>query len=357
MLHLYRIVLVLTLFTLSSFSHAKDKLVIIGCHDKQGSLCNNVDQQRDYAFYLARKDTPSALVGTNSAKLDYIIQSDFSNTVTHFKFSVLKDYEIVEGPDGRDMYLPVNRLQIIRQDSLSGSVREEVLNLVSIKRGTENLANELDIPLTSDGTIDYDSTCGTADATIGEDRSPALMALNCKKYLTYQGIFLDSGTDITFTKTSMHDIDVNVNAEGSFLRIAKAEASVNGSYNYQDVQSYTIKWGNVMDFTTTDGYWITLKPNENGRVDVTSFVVPPNIEVPVELDGQIILEGLEDRLLSGDYDFNVNNERFISMLAARMQSVRISRLAVLLERGFKCIGCTGKIVDELTEELGGGQSQ
>jgi hypothetical protein len=282
---------------------AKDKFKIIGCYAESSLLCSSIEKQKEYAFSLAKTDTPSALANTDSAKLDYIIQSDDIDSVVHFKFKVYKDYELVTAESSGEVYQLVYRQQLIKQTELSGDVREEVLDKVSRRRILENLRSNLNLPIRSNYTLDFDTTCGSIENTSVKIRRPELMAASCLKYLKH-------GTEV-----------------------------------------FANSWKGILNFSTEDGYYMTLKLSENGTVDVTYFQVPPNIEVPVELDGEMILEGLEERLLSGIYNFNVDNERFISMLAALMQSVRISRLAVLLERGFKCIGCTGKIVDELTGEL------
>lgn len=357
MLHLYRIVLVLSLFALSPFSYAKDKLDIVGCFDQFSPLCTNIDKQREYAFYLARKDTPNALIGTNNATLHYIIQSDFIDSVTHYKFSALKDYEIVEGPDGKDMFLPINRLQLNSQKTLYGNNKEEVLDLVSIERGTENLANRLGISLNSDSTFDYDVTCGQTDHAIENERRIEYMVINCINFLHDNRAFENTGSTRTVSNSFLTNLGLDFGLSGKVWAVIDAKFNLSGSVNYSRAQTLTLKWGEPARFTTREGYMVILKPNENGRADVTMFVVPPGIEIPTDLKGNIILEGLEEQLLSGLHNFDQDNQRFISMLAARMQSVRISRLAVLLERRFKCIGCTGKIVDELTEGLGGGQSQ
>jgi hypothetical protein len=357
MLHLYRVVLVLSLFTLSSFSHAKDKLEIVGCLDEQSILCKSVDKQREYAFYLARKDTPSALVGTNSAKLDYVIQSDFSNTVTHFKFSVLKDYEVVEGPDGRDMFLPVNRLQLIKQASLSGSGKEEILDMMSIKRGTENLSNSSGVGLNGDNTLDYDATCGQTSGAIENDRNIKTMLTACENFFWDSGAFTNAGSNFTVSTGLAGQLGASLTAEKVFKQVLNFSFGLDLKVDYSKVETMTLKWGSPVRFKTTDGYILVLKPHENGITEATRFIVPPNVVVPITTDGELKLEIMEEKLLDGSYTFNQDNLRFISLLAARMTKSKFVMLEHLLLQGFECPNCTTEIVDQLTGQLGGGQQQ
>lgn len=295
--------LLLTL-SLTLFSHeliAKDKFKIIGCYAEPSLLCSSIEKQKEYALSLAQTDTPSALANTESAKLDYIIQSDDIDSVVHFKFKVYKDYELVTAENGGEVYQLVYRQQLIKQTELSGDVREEVLDKVSRRRILENLRSNLNLPIRSNYTLDFDTTCGSIENTSLKTRRPELMAASCLKYLK-------------------HDTKVFANS-----------------------------WNGILDFTTEDGYWMTVKPNNN-EIDITYFMAPPNIQIPVNTDGTIITEGLEDRLFSGLYTYNHTNRKFISTLASRMKNSRFAELSKQLSKGVECKACTRKTVDKLNSQ-------
>jgi len=346
--------LILTLLFISFLSFGKDKLEVIGCWDTGSALCSQVSKQREYSRFLAQTDASEALSDSDSAILNYVIQSDTSNTVTHFKFHVYKDQEWAEGPDGHDMFYPVTRIRMISQTGIYGAAKADIERAVSPRVATEQFIEKYgnkgavngsgsEVFRDERGFIDYEAACGP----LGEpsERKPKLMRVHCFDFMSSIGLF--SGVkEIELQISTTESIAGNVEAgiEGIF------NAGLEAKVDYTQAQKVTIQVNAPLTFYTQDGYVITLFPNSRGKAEVVEFRLPNDIIIPVDSNGNIKLKEAAEELLSGDYNVTKDNLIFIQLMNKRMNHLALRRLEALLKAGFQCNGCTVTIVDEITEQ-------
>ena len=345
--------LISTLLFISFLSFGKDKLEVIGCWDTGSALCSQVSKQREYSHFLAQTDASEALSDSDSAILNYVIQSDTSNTVTHFKFQVYKDQEWAEGPDGRDMFYPVTRIRMISQSGIYGAAKADIERAVSPRVATEQFIEKYgnkgavngsgsEVIRDSNGYIDYDSACGPAGMHVLA-REAWSMRQNCDKFMHSIGMF--SGVEeIELLISTTESIAGNVVAEIKGLFSAGLDAKV----DYKQAQKVTIKVNRPLRFNTPEGYEIILKPHD-GVTKVLEFYLPNGIKIPVNPDGSVKLKEAAEELLSGKYNVTRDNLIFIQLMNKRMNHLALRRLEALLKAGLHCDECTVTIVDEMTE--------
>jgi len=346
--------LISTLLFISFLSFGKDKLEVIGCWDTGSALCSQVSKQREYSRFLAENDAPEALLDSDSAILNYVIQSDTSNTVTHFKYEVYKDQEWAEGPDGRDILHPVTRIRFISQTGIYGAAKADIERAVSPRVATEQFIEKYsnkgavngsgsEVIRDTNGYIDYDTACGPAGHFVLA-REAWQMRQNCDKFMYSIGMFsgLES-IELQLTTTRALAANVQAGLKGVY------NAELHGELNYAQSQKVTIRENRPLSFSTPDGYEIILKPHE-GVTKVLKFYLPNGIKIPVDSDGNVKLEEAAEELLSGRHNVTKDNLIFIKLMNKRMNHLALRRLEALLNAGFQCNGCTVTIVDEITEQ-------
>ncbi|GMM85349.1 hypothetical protein [Pseudoalteromonas sp. MTN2-4] len=346
--------LISTLLFISFLSFGKDKLEVIGCWDTGSALCSQVSKQREYSRFLAQTDASEALSDSDSAILNYVIQSDTSNTVTHFKFHVYKDQEWAEGPDGHDMFYPVTRIRMISETGIYGAAKADIERAVSPRVATEQFIEKYgnkgavngsgsEVIRDSNGYIDYDSACGPTGIHVLA-REAWNMRQNCHDFMVSIGMF--SGVkEIELLISTTESIAGNVESGIEGIISAGLEAKV----DYTQAQKVTIRANRPLHFNTPDGYKIILFPNPNGEAEVVSFYLPNGIKIPVDPDGSVKLKEAAEELLSGKYNVTKDNLIFIQLMNKRMNHLALRRLEALLNAGLQCDRCTVTIVDEMTE--------
>ena len=346
--------LISTLLFISFLSFGKDKLEVIGCWDTGSALCSQVSKQREYSRFLAQTDASEALSDSDSAILNYVIQSDTSNTVTHFKFHVYKDQEWAEGPDGHDMFYPVTRIRMISQSGIYGAAKADIERAVSPRVATEQFIEKYgnkgavngsgsEVIRDSNGYIDYDSACGPTGIHVLA-REAFKMRHNCDKFMHSIGLF--SGVkEIELLISTTESIAGNVESGIEGIISAGFEAKV----DYTQAQKVTIRVNRPLRFNTPEGYEIILKPHD-GVTKVLEFHLPNGIKIPVDSDGNVKLKEAAEELLSGRHNVTRDNLIFIQLMNKRMNHLALRRLEALLNAGLQCDRCTVTIVDEITEQ-------
>ncbi|GMM85347.1 hypothetical protein [Pseudoalteromonas sp. MTN2-4] len=302
--------LISTLLFISFLSFGKDKLEVIGCWDTGSALCSQVSKQREYSRFLAENDAPEALLDSDSAILNYVIQSDTSNTVTHFKFHVYKDQEWAEGPDGQDILHPVTRIRFISETGIHGAAKADIERAVSPRVATEQFIEKY-----------------SNKEVVQEYRNRALN---------------DLGSEVIVDEWGFIDYDTTCGQEGAPLEREPSKMR-------QHCNDFVAKVNRPLHFSTPDGYRITLYSNPRGKVEVVEFYLPNGIKIPVDSDGTVKLKGAAEELLSGRHNVTKDHLAFIQLLNKRIDHLVLRRLEALLNAGLQCDRCTVTIVDEMTE--------
>jgi hypothetical protein len=301
--------LIIAAVPLSLMSSSTEMLQIVACSDKESPHCRNIDAQKEYALHLAQTFVAKKLRKDSFYTLHYLVQSDVTNTVTHFKISA----HLIKNK--------INYLELNEQVELKGNAREEVMQLIKESAYQDKLVKNVTRFDNSNNVLNYHASCGLVEGALKAEINPEKIIKNCKKYLIEQGIFEGEGRTYSL----------------SFKPISSLDITINHTVN---------RWVPLL-IQKFDGTWLILKPHHTGEITVTSFSFPPFINLPVSESGQVNWDSLEEKLLNGNYTYNNDSLTLISFLAEKMPTSNFVKLELILKQGADCQYCHNKRLTEL----------
>ncbi|GMM84749.1 hypothetical protein [Pseudoalteromonas sp. MTN2-4] len=316
----------IALASFSSSVYAKGVAEVIGCVGET-KICTNLDEQRNYAEFIARVNIKEALQNTYSAPIHIVIQSDALDTVMHFQFTAFRDEALT--------------LNYEKGVEIGGEVKNSVKQLVSSEVATRNLAKL--VMKDSNYALDFDKFC---DNGSGIERTPHSMVTLCKSALFDSGFY----TEYQILKEHHQIVNTTFSAKMSasfsilFAGEAGSEASYDGSVKKTIEFGRQIEFGRPFLFRTTDGYEFVLVPKKDGTAHCSRFLVPLGNEIKVDKDGLVDQEQFKKDLESHVYSFNQDSLRFLKM-QQHANGGRLEMLDLLIQKLEECPTCTVTIED------------
>lgn len=329
--------ILITSLTASFNIHANTQHMLASCL-MEDSVCNDTSKKRSMALRIARA---FANKEKGSGKFNLFVQADSNDTVIEYSYNYFQDFEVFEGPDGRDMSYPVMRVNLITEHYVTGDKKTAAKWLVSPEYNTKLALADNGFPSINGSTIDIDSFC-SGDMSL---RIPEDIIDGCKNALIRSGYF-DNAHIITETSVSQASKLFGGISGALDALIAGITVNLNGERAVSEAKKITEKFGSPKTFTSLDGYVLLLNPQTDGTIKTVKLVAPPNINIPLQANGDLIdTDTLTENAEKGYYTFDHSSQRFVSLMAARTGLKQWTHLSRLLEAGFVCNRCKVKITD------------
>ena len=318
----------IALASFSSSVYAKGVAEIIGCVGET-KICTNLDEQRNYAEFVARENIKEALQNTYSAPIHIVIQSDALDTVMHFQFTAFRDEALT--------------LNYEKGVEIEGEVKNNVKQLVSSKVSTRNFAKRIGKEhLLINGAFDFDEFCHNVS---GADRTPMRMVTACGSAIFDNGYYSKPHVRKEYEHRVALSFWANIKAKISSLY----EGAAGSEVSYQGAVKKAIEFGSPIKFETTDGYKFILVPQKDGTSHCTEFVVPPGNVIKVDKDGRVDDEQFKKDLENNVYRFNQDSLRFLKMQQFANRG-RLASLGLLIQKLEECPTCTVSIEDVVEKQ-------
>lgn len=289
-----------------------DKLFVVGCADSS-QLCTEPSKMQAYGKRLANNYAHQ--INQQPANFHVVMQSDAIDAVYHYRYSIIPDYTVMEGTGGRDTQIYTPMVQV-RSVSLVGEQKYLAKQLVSGYAAQEQWREALGLAIMPE-PIDVEEFCKPVEgAYYSQIRG------SCQLELLNSG-FYDSANQIhTSTESWLFklfgSLDIRGKAEtNAILATTSVEGGVQvgAGFDFGKVNTTVTKFGKVMSFKMDTGEVLVCQPLDTGELEVVSLILPDGTSVPIEKDGTLVKEDVE-QLGNGQYTFTSQSLNFVKAVSA-----------------------------------------